>query len=68
MIFDRTFYVTITGADIGSKHGKSLSTHPGEVWTKSNGKKYTKFWAFRQKMVNHFGESVDAILEEVSVI
>ena len=28
---------------------------------------YTKFWAFWQKMVNHFWQSVDAILEDVSV-
>ena len=26
---------------------------------------YTKFWGFWQKMVNHFWQSVDAILEDV---
>ena len=31
------------------------------------GPKYTKLWAFRQTMVNHFWQSVDAILENVSV-
>ena len=39
----------------------------GEIWTKSYGTNFTKFWAFRQKMVNHFWQSVDAILEGVSV-
>ena len=34
---------------------------------KSYGPNYTKFWAFWQKMVNHFWQSVDAILEDVSV-
>ena len=28
---------------------------------------YTKFWAFWQKVVNHFWQSVDAILEDVPV-
>ena len=37
--------------------------HTGEIWAKSYGAKYTIFWAF----FNHFWQSVDAILEDVSV-
>ena len=37
------------------------------IWTKSYGSNYTKFWAFWQKMLNHFWQSVDAILEDVPV-
>ena len=33
---------------------------------KSYGPNYTKFWAFWHKMVNHFWQSVDAILEDIS--
>ena len=28
---------------------------------------YTKFWTFWQKLVNHFWQNVDAILEDFSV-
>ena len=35
--------------------------HAGEIWTKAYGPKYTKFWAFWQKMVHHFWQSVDSI-------
>ena len=63
------FYVTIADADIGNL--KSLHTlfepHAGKIWTKSYGPNYTKFGAFWQKMVNNFWQSVDAILEDVSV-
>ena len=53
----------------------SLSIHYFlSIWTtcwwnlnKSYGPNYTKFWAFGQKMVNHFWKSVDAILKDVSV-
>ena len=70
---DRAFYVTIADADIGSL--KSLHTlfdkvfgpHAGRIWTKSYGPNYTEFWAFWQKMVYHFWQSIDAILEDVSV-
>ena len=37
------------------------------VRTKSYDPNFTKFWAFWQKVVNHFWQSVDAILEDVSV-
>ena len=43
-----------------------MEPHAGKIWTKF-GTKYTKFLAFRQKIVNHLSESVDAILEEVSM-
>ena len=54
----------------------SLSIHylikvkfSGEIWTKSYCPKYTKFCAFwqKKKMVDIFWQSVDAILEDVSV-
>ena len=57
---DRIFYVTITDTDIGSL--KSLHTlfdkqHAGENLKKNSyGKKFTKFWAFCQNMVNTFGK------------
>ena len=38
-----------------------------EFEQKSYGPNYMKFWAFSQKMVNHFWQSVDAILKDVSV-
>ena len=41
--------------------------HAGEIWTKSYGLNRTKFFAFWQKMDNNFWQSVDAILEDVSV-
>ena len=45
--------------------------HASEIWTKSYGPNYTKFWAFWQEKTgffkNHFWQSVDAILEDVSV-
>ena len=44
--------------------------HASEIWTKSYGPNYTKFWACWQKknsFFNHFWQSVDAILEDVSV-
>ena len=55
--------------------------HTCEIWTKSHGLNYTKFKAFWQKpkqtkpkkkkkktgFWNHFKQSVDAILEDVSV-
>ena len=68
---NRVFYVTIADADIESLH--SLHTlfdkylDHMEIWTKSYGPNYTKFCAFSQKMVNHFCQSVDAILEDVSM-
>ena len=37
------------------------------VRTNSYDPNFTKFWAFWQKVVNHFWQSVDAILEDVSV-
>ena len=45
---------------------KVIGTHAGEIWTKSYGPNYTKFWTFWQKMVNNFWQSVDVILEDVS--
>ena len=57
--------------------------HANEIWTKSYGPNYTKFWAFWQKkqktktktnkqtkkkvIYNHFWQRVDAILEDFSV-
>ena len=43
--------------------------YASETWPKSYGLIYTKFWAFWQKIsfFNHFWQSVDAILEDVSV-
>ena len=66
---DRAFYVIITDAGTGSVSyiiWNVFGPHAGEIWIKSYGTKYSKFWAFWQKMVNHFWESVDAILENVS--
>ena len=52
-------------------YGESLYTlfdeYAGEIWTKSYGLNHTKFCAFWQKMVNNFWQSVDAILEDISV-
>ena len=52
----------------------SYLAHPGVrgwlrpwIWTKSYGPNYTKYWAFWQKMVNHFWQNVDTFLEDVSV-
>ena len=39
----------------------------GENWTKSYGPDYTNFRALWPKMANHFLQSVDALLEDVSV-
>ena len=46
--------------------------HAREIWTKSYGQNYTKFWLFWQKkknrvFKNHFSKSVDAIFEDISV-
>ena len=52
--------------------------HANEIWTKSSGPNYTKFWAFWQKKPGlkktnkqtnkkHFWQSVGAILEDVPV-
>ena len=43
--------------------------YASEIWTKSYGPNYVKFWAFWQKnriFYNHFWQRVDAILEDVS--
>ena len=37
-----------------------------EIWKKSYGQNYTKFWVFFLQK-NHFWQSIDAILEDVSV-
>ena len=45
--------------------------HACEIWTKSYGPKFTNFWAFWQKigfLKTIFWQSVDAILEDVSVV
>ena len=45
--------------------------HASEIWTKSYGQNYTKFWAFWQKnwvFLTIFWQRVDAILENVSVV
>ena len=59
---DRILYITVADVNIGS-----LVPHADEIWTKSYGPNNTNFWAFWQKMVNHFWQSVNAILEDVSV-
>ena len=44
--------------------------HGSEIWTKSYGRNYTKFWAFWKKnrfFKIIFWKSADAILEDVSV-
>ena len=46
--------------------------HASEIWTKSYGPNYTKFWGFWKKKTvfffkNHFWQSVGAILEDISV-
>ena len=50
---------------------KMFVPYASEIWTKSYGPNYTKFWAFWQKTVfffyNHFWRRVDTILKNVSV-
>ena len=75
---DRAFYVTIADADIGSlkslhilfdkyldhilvKFEQNLSPSPSAIV------RTEKKLSFRQKMVNYFWQSVDAILEDVFV-
>ena len=48
--------------------------HASEILTKSYGPNYTNFWTFwpkkkkkKKKKLNHLRQSVDAILEDVSV-
>ena len=65
--------MTIADTDIRSL--KSLHTlfvkYLDHMLVKFGGKMYglnfTKFWAFWQKMVNHIWQSIDVILEDVSV-
>ena len=52
----------------------SIRPHAGEIWTKSYGPNYTKFWSLwqkkkkkKKKRVNHFWQSADANLEDVSM-
>ena len=45
--------------------------YASEIWTKSYGPNYTKFWAFREKkkqifFFNPIWQRIDAILEDVS--
>ena len=44
------FRVTVANAYIGSLKSfptsVCVSTHAGEIWTKSYGQKYTEFWVF----------------------
>ena len=71
---DRVFYVTITDA-VGSLKVSPyivwyvFGPRAGVIWTKSYGSygPKSKFWAFWQKMFDHFWQSVDVILENVSV-
>ena len=64
------FHATVANADIGSL--KSLHTfltqvfvpYASEIWTKSYGPNYTKFWVFDKKLgffYNHFWQNVDSI-------
>ena len=67
--FDRAFYVTIVDADIGSL--KSLHTlfdkYLDRVLVKFEWSELYKNFSFFTKLVNHFWQSVDAILEDVSL-
>ena len=47
----KLFRATIDNADIGSLKSlhKMFVPHASEIWTKSYGQNYTKFWAFWQK-------------------
>ena len=48
---------------------KIFVPHASEIWTKLYDSNYKKFWAFWQKKTcffNHFWQSVDAILKDVS--
>ena len=56
---------------------KLFVTHASEIWIKSHGPNNTKFWAFWQQQkkkkkklgfLKPFWQSVDAILEDVSVV
>ena len=60
-------HFTIADADIGSLFIHYFDKYLDYIWTKSYGPNHTKFCAFWQKMVNKFWQSVDAILEDVSV-
>ena len=59
-ISDRTIWFKFRQHEV-----QVFDPHAGEFWTKLHGTKYTKFWAFWQKMVNRFWKSVDTILKEV---
>ena len=48
-----------------SIHYLSIGPHAGEIWTKLYGPNYPKFSAFSQKMINHFLQSIDAIMEDL---
>ena len=72
----KLFHATVANTDTESP--KSLHTficyvfgpHAVEIWSKY-GLKCTKFWIFWQKtkfFLKHFWWSVDAILQEVSVV
>ena len=66
---DRVFYVTIADADIGSL--KSLHTYLQHMLLKHEQNRMVQsiqiLELFDKKMVNHFWQSVDSILEDVSV-
>ena len=78
----KLFRATVANADIESPKSlhtflKMFVPQASEIWTNSYGQNrqnYTNFWPFWQKMfcfvfvfLNHFWQSVDAILEDVSV-
>ena len=62
----KLFPITVADADIGSP--KSLHTflkkmfvpQASDIWTKSYGQNYTKFWAFSQRWVlkKHFDKAL----------
>ena len=69
---DRAFFITIADPDIGSiksvhtlfvKHLDHILVNfeQNRTIVKSN---YRKFWAFWQKMVDHFWQRIDAILDD----
>ena len=62
--------LTLEVESLSSYTFKMFVPRASEIWTKSYGPNYTKFWAFWQTagfFENHFWQSVDAILEDVSV-
>ena len=69
LISDQAFYVTIADADSLQCLHTLFDKYLDRMLVKfeQNCINHTKFWAFWQKMVSSLWQSVDAILEDVSV-